>query len=240
MNEKTYDALKLILTESNGVLSTHSLELEGYPFGSITPYCLDDNFSPIILVSGIAQHTHNMDANPKVSLTITESSQEAQKQNLGRLTFVADANRIDNQSEDYKNVSQIYLRYFPAAKHYFEAHDFYFYRLNFVRARFIKGFGKIFWIEKEDWNLKNSFSPKEQDMMITHMNEDHKSAQLKYCSNFANLKIEDTDSIQMVGINQFGFDLLHQKNKIHFEFQSPVQDVKAARTELVDMAKESS
>ena len=65
-------ARNLMLSEYQGVLSTHSLDAPGYPFGSVAPYCLDRKGRPVILISNIAQHTKNLKANPKVSLIVME------------------------------------------------------------------------------------------------------------------------------------------------------------------------
>lgn len=239
MNENTKSALQLLNKESTGILSTHSIELEGYPFGSVTPYCLDKNFNPIILVSDLAQHTKNINADNKVSLTIAEEASESEKQSLGRLTYIGDAFRIESETEDYKEISQIYLRYFPAAKHYFEAHNFYFYRIKCKRARYIEGFGKIFWIEKKDWDMENIFTEEEQNRMISHMNVDHQEALRNYCSHFKGITIPEDDILNMVGIYQLGFDLIYKKQKYHFKFEDEVKDSTTAREALVAMAKES-
>jgi putative heme iron utilization protein len=53
-----------------GMLSTLSLAESGYPFGSVTPYIINDEGDIAIFISHLAEHTHNIQANPKVSLTI--------------------------------------------------------------------------------------------------------------------------------------------------------------------------
>src|SRR6185503_7503111 len=60
MSRNTQAARTLLLNESFGVLSTISLDLPGYPFGSIVPYCVDELCRPIIYISHIAQHTKNI------------------------------------------------------------------------------------------------------------------------------------------------------------------------------------
>ena len=56
-----------------GILSTHSVEYPGYPFGSVVPFCLDESGQPLILISALAQHTRNIIANPKVALTLLDN-----------------------------------------------------------------------------------------------------------------------------------------------------------------------
>src|SRR5438034_11208780 len=88
-------ARNLVLTESFGVLSTVSLDVPGYPFGSITPYCTDEYCRPILYISEIAEHTRNILADPRVSFTVIErNSHSDDVQSRGRLTCIANAPRI--------------------------------------------------------------------------------------------------------------------------------------------------
>src|SRR2546422_11285714 len=68
------------------------MDLPGYPFGSIVPYCADEQCRPIIYISHIAQHTKNILADARVSLTVVERNVESDDvQARGRITCVANA-----------------------------------------------------------------------------------------------------------------------------------------------------
>jgi len=144
-NEQWNAARELLENCREGILSTHSLDVPGYPFGSLTPYALDSHNRPVILISAIAQHTKNLIANPKVCLTVAETAETQNKQALARLSYMADAELVSHDQDTFDR----YFARFPESRAYFGTHDFAFYRLNPVRLRFIGGFGKIFWIEKE-------------------------------------------------------------------------------------------
>ena len=60
------NARELLLKEYRGALSTLSKAMPGFPFGSVVPYCLDEQGRPLILISRIAQHTHNLQKDPTV------------------------------------------------------------------------------------------------------------------------------------------------------------------------------
>jgi putative heme iron utilization protein len=78
------------------VLSTISVDVPGYPFGSLTPYCVDRECRPIIYASFIAQHTKNFLADPKVSLTVIEAANDSSDvQAYGRVTCVGNIQQID-------------------------------------------------------------------------------------------------------------------------------------------------
>src|SRR5215472_10578973 len=55
-----------------GSLSTLSLKQPGFPFGSVMPYAPDELGRPIFLISTMAMHTHNLQADPRASLLVTQ------------------------------------------------------------------------------------------------------------------------------------------------------------------------
>ena len=90
-------ARELLLKEYRGVLSTHSKSMPGFPFGSVVPYCLDDQGRPLILISRIAQHTHNLQKDPKCSLLVGERGAE-DVQAVGRITLLAEAEKLTDSA----------------------------------------------------------------------------------------------------------------------------------------------
>lgn len=231
------EARNLLLKNSQGILSTNSVEMSGYPFGSVVPYCLDQTGNPIILISRIAQHTKNIITDQKVSLITIEAGDDIQVG--GRLTWVADAKLVEDD-EELIGVADRYFRYFPQSRDYHKVHDFAFYRLELVRARYIAGFGKIHWIDAEKVLLPNVFSMEQELGMIDHMNQDHFDAMKKYCldaeikTDLEGLKIED---LQMAGIDEEGFDLRLKEKIIRFTFSEPANSADEIRARLVEMAR---
>src|ERR1700733_8977521 len=57
-----------------GSLSTLSRKRPGFPFGSVMPYGLDERGRPIFLISTMAMHTQNLQADPRASLLVTQPS----------------------------------------------------------------------------------------------------------------------------------------------------------------------
>src|SRR5271166_4881201 len=55
-----------------GTLSTQSRKQPGFPFGSLMPYALDGQGRPVFLISTMAMHTQNLQADPRASLLVTE------------------------------------------------------------------------------------------------------------------------------------------------------------------------
>ena len=44
------------------MLSSHATKLPGYPYGSALPYATDHAGRPVLLISHLAEHTHNVEA----------------------------------------------------------------------------------------------------------------------------------------------------------------------------------
>lgn len=229
MSEHARTARRLLNHQSFGVLSTHSIDLEGYPFGSIAPYALDYEGQPAILISEIAQHTRNIKQNNKVSLTVFDPRAD-DPQAGSRLTWIGQAEAI---GESERDIRERYLRYFPAAESYFETHDFSFYRIRLRRARFIGGFGQIFWIESDAMLLENPFHETQRGI-IDHMNVDHQKALVHYCKTFGGV---EAVSVTMTGIDSEGFDMLADNSKLRIDFDPPIHTSEEARVALVKLAR---
>jgi putative heme iron utilization protein len=193
-------ARHLLLKEYRGVLSTHSKAMPGFPFGSVVPYCLDAEGCPLILISRIAQHTHNLLKDNKCSLLVGERD-AADVQAAGRLTLLAEAVKRED-ARLIEQAAQRYYRYFPDARDYHTAHDFDFWRLTPVRWRFIGGFGAINWLDEVA--LANPFTGEAGSSMLEHMNSDHAQAIAHYVE-LAGLPTESP--AEMVGIDSEGFHL---------------------------------
>ena len=229
MSDKAVAARQLLNHQSVGVLSTHSVDVEGYPFGSIAPYVLDYDGEPVMLISDIAQHTRNIKQNNKVSLTIFDRYSNDPHAS-GRLTWIGDAEPV---SPDDAEISRRYQRYFPSSESYFQAHDFSLFCIHLRRARFIGGFGQIFWVEADEMRLENPFRQAETGI-VKHMNEDHQKALRHYCTALKGVEVE---VVAMTGIDREGFDLLADGLKLRIDFDSPISTVEEARATLAKLAR---
>ena len=63
---------RLLRLGLHGALGTHSASIAGYPFTSSLPYALDGACRPLFLISGLAEHTRNLLADPRASLLVLE------------------------------------------------------------------------------------------------------------------------------------------------------------------------
>ena len=89
----------------------------------------------------------NVQADDRVSLLVQEAFDRDDVQSRGRLTVMGRAELIPEP--DVGDARARYLERLPSAQGYFATHDFSFYRINVERLRYIGGFGKIFWLDRD-------------------------------------------------------------------------------------------
>ncbi len=231
-SESVSNARALYNTRDYGVLSTISARLEGFPFGSVVPYCLDGKGMPLILISTIAQHTKNILKDERCSLTILKDSHDVQSN--GRLCIIGNAELLP---EDQVLAQERYYRHFPNSKGYHSTHNFSFYRIKPVSVRYIGGFGAIHWFEPEDFLISNPFQGKGEDRVVDHMNEDHMKDLKRYCEYYKQMTIGADDQVRMVGIDALGFDVFVNDQKVRFSFDEPISNAGEARTAMVALSK---
>ncbi len=223
-------ARELFQTQCHGVLSTHSVDLPGYPFGSLTPFCLDQKGQAIILISSIAQHTRNISANNSVSL-LAYDPRAQDIQATDRITYIGNAVAV-NDTE----VAERYYHFYPAARSFEKTHDFQFYVIELLRVRYIGGFGEIYWVEADKFLHRNPFNFAEETGMIEHMNNDHLDAIQHYCRLFG-IAVAKGETAVLVGIDGEGFHLRCGRQLHRITFEQPIHTALEARQALVELAK---
>ncbi|WP_299492103.1 pyridoxamine 5'-phosphate oxidase family protein [Acaryochloris sp. IP29b_bin.137] len=151
MSSEAKAVKKLIEQQNFGVLSTMSVDVEGFPFGSVTPYSLTENYNPLIFISNLAQHTKNITKDNRVSLIVLENLQDGTEdpQKHGRASILGRATPLETTGAENDAKYQRYFQRFPEAEGYQNTHGFQLYEITPVRIRFIGGFGKIFWLEPQ-------------------------------------------------------------------------------------------
>src|SRR6266581_3958054 len=86
-------ARTLVAHTSTGTLCTLALEPEGYPYGSFVTVAFDDG-NPVFLISGLAEHTKNLERDHRASLLVAESGSADPLAN-GRVTMLGPCTRVE-------------------------------------------------------------------------------------------------------------------------------------------------
>lgn len=231
----------LIEAERHGVLSTLSRKYSGWPFGSVTPYALTDAGAPIIYISEIAEHTRNLRADARVSLIIQDANAARDPQAGARVTLMGYCMPV--AAPYLEDTGRRYQQRFPTSAGFSATHDFTLFQINVSSARFIGGFGEIYWLERAEFSATASASSLDPlaphaEMICNHMNEDHADALRLYAAVFAETPAE---SARMIHVDSAGFDMIaieegHHKH-MRIDFAAPVTTTAEARAALVEMVK---
>lgn len=137
---------QLLSRSGVGALATMSVEAQGFPFASLTPFAVDGSGDPIFLLSELAEHTANLKADPRASLLVADALRPgADPLALERVTLVGLMT-----SAAREDVLELYTGAHPESKMYAGFKDFAFYRLEVQRARYVGGFGRMSWIERQE------------------------------------------------------------------------------------------
>lgn len=232
-DEQSAMARRLVRRIDSGILSTLSVDVPGYPFGSVTPYVLTHAGEVAIYVSGIAQHTANMLVDPRVCLTVTAgaSAGGGNVQAKGRVTIVGDARR----AEDAEGQAALdrYLALFPEAQAYAGTHDFAIYLIRAKRVRHIAGFGQIFWVEPEAWSVPEPAWAEQEAGILEHMNRDHVPA----LRAMAEAQGSSGDDLRLLALDPEGFHLGVDGTRLYLPFPEPCLDASQVREALVALTQ---
>ena len=119
-------ALTLMHSGRIGSLSTLSRKQPGFPFGSLMPYALEDQGRPIFLISTMAMHTQNLQADPRASLFVTEPHASGDPLGASRVTLIGNVSKTPEP--DLVGARDIYLKRYPDSKYWVDFEDFFFYQ----------------------------------------------------------------------------------------------------------------
>lgn len=205
-------ARQLLRTHRYGALSTLSKKFDGHPFGSITPYLVDHDGSPLILISALAEHTKNIQNDPRVSL-ITHNQDDPHIQTQGRITLVGNASLF----EDREQAGKRYLRYFPEAQTYFDMPDFNFFRIVPLALRYIGGFGDIHWVKADNYRVPPYPLIRSEAELLEKINASRSATQGR-----------------LIGIDCDGYDLRIDARNLRRDFPAPALDTAQALLQLQD------
>lgn len=172
------EARQWLLSTTTATLSTIAAEAEvaGWPFGSLAPFALGGDGTPIVLLSEIAQHTKNLRRDPRVSLFVREPSASGDPQAGWRVTVLGRARPLERH--ELEEAHARYCARVPDAPSYFGTHDFSYFALDPVRVRAIGGFGAIRWLAG-DAILRDPLGGGLREAapgIVSHLNTDHEDA----------------------------------------------------------------
>ncbi|MGA9990690.1 MAG: DUF2470 domain-containing protein [Terriglobales bacterium] len=194
-------ARTLVYLARIGSLSTVSRKQPGFPFGSVMPYGLDDHGRPLFLISTMAMHTQNLQADPRASLLVTQNDVGGEPLGASRVTLVG--NVLPLPEPEVAEARKLYLARYANSKYWVDYEDFSFYRLDAVDVYYVGGFGVMGWVSAAEYDrarpdpLADSMSE-----IIQHMNADHKDALILLARVSARIEAQEAT---MTAVDRLGF-----------------------------------
>ena len=230
----------LMSLASVATLSTISRKHEGFPFGSLMPYAMDDAGRPIFLISNMAMHTQNLRAEPRASLFVSQSAADGDPLGAARATLVGTATPVI--AEEIAAAREVYLQRHENSRYWVDFADFHFFRLDLIDIYYVGGFGVMGWVDAKEY-ASASADPLASSAagILSHMNADHVDSMIAMARTHANLEASEAT---MTSVDRLGFTLRLKTaegmkgTRINFlrEVATP-QETRQVLVEMVKLAK---
>lgn len=122
----------------------------GLPFCSRIAVSAGANGLPFGFVSGIAQHSRALAANPACCLLIGEPEERGDPLTQPRLSLQAEAEFLPRSDPQHSELRHVWLAQHPRAAVYADLPDFRFLRFKPIKAFLNGGFGRAFTLTPAD------------------------------------------------------------------------------------------
>ena len=218
-----------------GSLSTLSHKQRGFPFGSVMPYGLDEHANPVFLISTMAMHTQNVQADPRSSLLVTQPDTVGDPLGASRVTLLG--NILSVPVPEVAEARKLYLARYANSKYWVDFDDFSFYRMDVVDVYYVGGFGVMGWVAASEY-YSGQPDPLADTAaeIIQHMNTDHREALVLLARVFAGIESQE---ISMTSIDRLGFQVRLKTQdgtrNVRIGFLREVTNPAEARKALVEM-----
>jgi putative heme iron utilization protein len=222
-----------------GSLSTLSRKQPGFPFGSLMPFALDAHGRPIFLISTMAMHTQNLQADSRASLFVTEPDASADPLGSSRVTLIGPVNRIPE--EERAAARSVYLMRYADSKYWVDFDDFSFFRMDVLDVYYVGGFGVMGWVAASEYSQAQSDPLDEhKGSIMQHMNADHRDALVLLAKQFAGIEAQ---AAEMTSVDRLGFHVRLKTQDgmrgARIAFLREVRDPAQAREVFVEMVRQA-
>lgn len=228
-------ARTLVHRGRTGTLSTLSRRHPGHPFGSVMPYAPDSMGRPLLLISSMAVHTHNLSADSRASLLIPEPGWAGDPLAAARVTLLGSVDRLP--AAEVPTARSSYLERHPSAAHWVDFDDFGFHRLEPADVYYVGGFGVMDWVATLDYrSARPDPLADSAPSILEHMNRDHADALLLLARVLGKAP---ADAATMTAVDRLGFRLRVRSGDrlqgLRLAFPREVWSAESARSALIEM-----
>lgn len=212
----------------------------GFPFGSLVSHAVDAVGRPLLLLSDLAEHTRNLNADHKASLMAVERG-DGDPLALARVTVLGAVTEL--RGDERAAALPAYRAAQPGA-FYSEFADFRLYRLEVESVRYVGGFGRMSWVTAEDYTAAEPDPLRPHAArIIEHMNDDHADSLVLFCRVYGGRP--GTTRARMVGVDRYGFAVLAADGPdadevaVRLRFDAVTDTPDAARKAMVDLVRKA-
>jgi len=232
-------ARTLVHLAGTGMLSTLSRRHPGHPFGSVMPYAPDPRGAPLLLISAMAMHTQNLEADARASLLATQPGWAEDPLAGGRVTLMGRAVRVPDRERGAAR--EAYLARHPKAAFWVDFDDFAFWRLEVADVYFVGGFAAMDWVTGEGYAAARPDPLADAaEGIVEHVNHDHADALLTLSRAHADAAAEEAT---MLSVDRLGFRVrVRSGERLHavrMSFPREVTTAEECRSALIDMIRDS-
>jgi hypothetical protein len=222
-----------------GSLSTLSRKQQGFPFGSVMPYGLDETGRPVFLISTMAMHTQNLQADPRASFLVTQPDASGDPLGASRVTLLGNIQPIPEP--ELAPARKLYLERYANSKNWVDFEDFSFYRMGVIDVYYVGGFGVMGWVSgPEYYHGQPDPLADVAGEIIQHMNSDHGDALKLLARAVAGIESQEAT---MTSIDRLGFQLRLKTpdgtRGTRIPFSREVGNPAEARTVLIEMVAQA-
>lgn len=220
-----------LIMRSCGKAALATIDAEtGEPYNSLILVAADQDASPMMMLSDLADHTQNIKKNPLASLLLdgdhnSETLASARLSVQGKLDVVND-----------KALVKRFINRHAEAAIYAGFGDFNLYRMTVTRVHLIGGFGRIHWIDADQVMADSPKLDAAAEDIMEHMNEDHDDAIAAYAEALGH-DMNTDDKWRMTGIDRDGIDLSNGVTYERINTPEPMVTPGDSRRALAKMAK---
>ncbi len=143
---KSNQELAQDLMRSGGTATLATLQTDGGPFASYVIAAPAADGSPLMLLSRLAEHTRNLERDPRASLLfVREPAPGSESMTALRLTLTGRCARGGDPE-----AKRLFLARHPDAARYADFPDFSLFRFDIAAGHMVAGFGRIVGFRREE------------------------------------------------------------------------------------------
>jgi putative heme iron utilization protein len=207
----------------------------GHPFASLVNVATDSDGAPLILISRLATHTANLEADRRTSLLLAAGG-KGDPLAHPRLTLLGSFAQVARDDASEPRLRRRFLARHPKSELYAGFADFSFWRLDTVAAHLNGGFARAADLKAADvmTDIAGAENLIEAEAgALAHMNADHADAVRLYATKLVGA---EDGPWRLTGLDPDGLDLASGDATLRLPFAERITTAEQLRKALVDLA----